>query len=463
MKKSLLLIVTLAASSVVAQTPPPAAPAAPAVPAASAPSGAPTPQFNASDVVPENPGYEDAFALYEVKVGGQPLSEADQITRWQDELKAGRARAGTLVGSHLAYLALTPADCDAARETLARADELGSDQAAWKLAQLAENASCGETDVAALERWLKKAVTLDYLVAAQRLISLYSPAGARSDPVQRYVYARMAAGYWQAVYPKDTSDISRTGFDAAALQEMEKELSAADRKRAESEATAILTQTLKRRERFKPQPPLEFARGGQNAKSSKGWGFSASTVDYHHECAWNLAGNCRGAQRLAFVDVSNNEQEFMACKAELRAKDFVTQTVDTLSREVLVGPKVTRRLILGDVYQAQDKGAIAVNCKIIPKLAENATAGKCRAKLEGTIDAQQFYPISAKRQGIEGDAVVRYWIATNSGNPADAEIARSSGYPALDAAAIDTIRSGHFKSDCDYGLGSIRIAFKLQD
>jgi TonB family protein len=153
----------------------------------------------------------------------------------------------------------------------------------------------------------------------------------------------------------------------------------------------------------------------------------------------------------------------MACKADLRSKDFVTQTVDTLSRQVLVGPKVTRRLILGDVYQPQDKNALVVNCKVIPKLAENAAAGKCRAKLEGTIDAQQFYPISAKRQGIEGDAVVRYWVATNSGNPADAEIARSSGYPALDAAAIDTIRSGHFKSDCDYGLGSIRIAFKLQD
>src|SRR6188768_394032 len=294
MKNPILLIAILAASSVAAQVLPPTAPT-PSSPAT--PSGAPTPQFNESDVVPESPGYEDAFALYEVKVGGQPLSEADQITRWQDELKAGRARAGTLVGSHLAYLALTPADCDAARETLTRADELGSDQAAWKLAQLADNASCGEADVAALERWLKEAVTLDYLLAAQRLISLYSPTGARSDPVQRYVYARMAAGYWQAVYPNDTSDISRTGFDAAALQEMEKELSAADRKRADSEATVILTQTLKRRERFKPQPPQEFARGGQNAKSSKGWGFSASTVDYHHECAWNLAGNCRGAQR----------------------------------------------------------------------------------------------------------------------------------------------------------------------
>jgi TonB family protein len=454
MKNPILLIAILAASSVAAQAPPTAAPA---------PGGAPTPQFNASDEVPEYAGFDDAFALYEIKVGGQPLSEADQITRWQDELKAGRARAGTLVGSHFAYLALTESDCAAARDALSRADELGSDQAAWKLAQLAENRSCGETDVAALERWLKKAVTLDYLVAVQRLMSLYSPTGSRTDPVQRYVYARVAGGYWEAVYPNDPSGSSRGGFDATALQEMEKELSAADRKRAEADATQILTQMLKRHERFKPQSPQEFARGGQNAKASKGFGFTAFTVDYHHECAWNLASNCRGAQRLAFVDVTNNEQEFMACKVDLRAKDFVTHTPDSLSREVLIGPKVTRRLILGDVYDVQDKSALAVNCKVIPKLAENAAAGKCRAKLEGTIDAQQFYPSSAKRQGIEGDAVVRYWVPTASGAPADAEIARSSGYPALDAAAIDTIRSGHFKSDCDYGLSSIRIAFKLQD
>ena len=106
---------------------------------------------------------------------------------------------------------------------------------------------------------------------------------------------------------------------------------------------------------------------------------------------------------------------------------------------------------------------MSVNCRVIPKLVENAAAGKCRAKLEGTIDAQEFYPASAKRQGIEGDAVVRFFITSGSGSPADAEIALSSGYPALDAAAIDTICSGPFKSDCDYGLGNIRIAFKLSD
>ncbi len=435
--------------------------------AAEAPSGPPnsaaTPQFSASDEVPERPGYEDAYALYEIKLGGKPMTEAEQIQRWHDELAAGRARAGTLVGSHLAYLALTPTDCATAREILVRADTLGNDQAAWRLAQLAENPSCGEVDFVNLERWLKKAVTLDYLIAAQRLIELYSPAGQRSDPVQRYVYARVAGGYWEAAYPGETDPSGRTGFDAAALQEMEKELTPADRKRADAEATQVLTQMLKRHERFKPQRPQEFTRGGQAAKAAKGWGFTAYTIDYRHECAWNFAGNCRGAQRLAFVDVSNNEQEFMSCKAELSAKDFVTGVADRLSREVLIGPKVSRRLILGDVSEVPAKPAMAVSCKVVPKLAENAAAGKCRARLQGTIDAQQFYPEAAKRQGIEGDVVVRYWVPPGSDEPVDAEIARSSGHPALDAAAIDTIRSGRFSRDCDYGLGSIRISFKLQD
>ena len=153
----------------------------------------------------------------------------------------------------------------------------------------------------------------------------------------------------------------------------------------------------------------------------------------------------------------------MSCKADLRAKDFVTGVPGSLSRQVLVGPKTTRRLILGDVNQLPDKGAMVVNCTVVPKLAANATAGKCKARLKGSIDAQQFYPATARRQAIEGDVVVRYWVPPGSDAPVDAEIARSSGYQVLDAAAIDTIRSGRFSSDCEYGLGTIRIAFKLQD
>jgi TonB family protein len=445
-----LVLTALAAAATAAE--PPATPAA-----------APTPQFAASDEIPDRPGYDDAFALYELKVGGAEMSAADQMTRWLDELKAGRARAGALVGSQLSYLALTASDCATAREALTRADELGSDQASWQLAQLAENRSCGEPDGAALERWLKKAVTLDYLAAAQRLIELYSPVGSRTDPVQQYVYARVAGGYWEAVYGKEGNPGSRAGFDAAALQEMEKTLTPADRKRAETEATQVLTQMLKRHDRFTPARAQEITHSGKVAKGSSGWGFVAYTLDYHHECAWNLAGNCRGAQRLSYVDVVNNEKDFMSCKAELKSKDFVTGKAGSLKREVLVGPQVTRRLVLGDVYEQPDKSSMIVSCTAVPKLTENAAAGKCRARLESTIDAQQFYPASAKNAGIEGDAVVRFWVPPGSNVPTDAEIVRSSGYPALDGAAIDTIGSGKFTKDCDYGLSSIRIAFKLQD
>jgi TonB family protein len=124
---------------------------------------------------------------------------------------------------------------------------------------------------------------------------------------------------------------------------------------------------------------------------------------------------------------------------------------------------VTRRLVVGDVYEQPDKGSVTVNCKAVPKLAENAAAGKCRARLEGSIDAQQFYPASARNAGIEGDVVVRYWVPPGSTVAVDAEIARSSGHEALDDAAIDTIRTGKFTKECDYGLSSVRIAFKLQD
>ena len=208
--------------------------------------------------------------------------------------------------------------------------------------------------------------------------------------------------------------------------------------------------------------PLEFSRGGKDAKAGSGWGYSANTLDYYHECAWNLASNCRGAQRLAFVDIINNDAEFMSCKAELKAKDFVTGKVNNLSREVLMGPKATRRLVVGDVYEQPDKSAITMDCKVVPRLADNAAAGRCKAKLVSTIDAQQFYPPAARNAGVEGGAVVRFWVPPGSDVPVDAEIVRSSGYNVLDDAAIDTIRSGKFSKDCDYGLSSIRIAFKLQ-
>jgi TonB family protein len=429
-----------------------------ATPAASAaPDG---PRFAASDEIPDSKGYDDAYALYEVKLGGVPITEAEQLTRWQDELKGGRARAGVLAGGYLAYRALIPADCDAARAALLQADQLGSDQAAWSLAKLAENTSCGQVERAQWEPWLKKAVALDYLSAAQRLIDLYAISGTADDTVQRYIYARVASSYWAAVNI-NKNDPPRTEFAPAALLEMEKTLSPADRTRAEAESAKILAVMLKRHERFASVAPVEFARGGAGGKIAHTFvGFS---LDYRHECQWNLTGNCKGAQRLGYADLTNKSANFLGCKVVLTTPDFVTAAATTLSREVLIGPGATRRLILGDTTLLPDKKALTTACTALPDLAANATAGKCRARLKGTLNVDDYYPPSAVARGIEGSVVVRYWLPAGSDVPVDAEVATSSGDASLDDAAIATVRSGTYTKDCDYGLGTLKIAFKLKN
>jgi TonB family protein len=448
---SLFLAAALVATTAAAQSTP-----TQATTAAAASVG---PSFATSDTLPDSLGYDDAFALYEIRIGGHPITEEQQVSLWQEELKAGRARAGALVGSYLSYRALTPADCEVARDTLLRADELGSDQSSWLLAELSQNLSCGSTDREQVAQWLKKSVTLDYFAAVLRLIAFYAPGDTEGDPVQRYIYARVAGGYAEAVSANNASTQPRPGYDAAALLEMEKTLSAADRARAESEAAKILAQMLKRHERFTHVQPVEFSRGSAGGKA--GHEFVASTVDYRHECQWNLKANCVGAQRLAFVDLTSRSADFLTCKVALHARDPIGAASSDLTREFLIGPRATRRLALGDVNELPDKKAIAVTCQPVPALAANAAAGKCRAKLSGSIDVENFYPASARARGTEGSTVVRYFVPPGADAPSDAEVVSGSGDESLDNAALATIRSGKFTKECAYGLSTIRIAFKL--
>jgi TonB family protein len=445
---ALLGAVTIAAAQDAAA--PAAAPAAPAAPAATS-----VPGFRNSDEIPLPNGFADAYSLDEIKVGGEVLTEEQQVARWQAELGAGRARAGTLLGAYRTYRALTPTDCEFSRQTLTKADELGNDQAAWILAKLAATDSCGNVDRAQREQWLKRAVLMDDPRAVLELIALYRESSEPADRASQYLYARLASGYWDAT----KSNAIRPGFDAAALQELEAAVPTADRARADAEAAKILQQMLKRHERFTPPKPVEFAKGDASNKAS----YVAWQADYRHECQWNLKNNCAGAQRLIFVDLTNKNTEFQSCRVELRARDFVTGELaaEPFARRVLIGPGVTRRLLLGDNYGAPDKKIVSARCAPLPRLLDNFAANRCRAKLMGSIDVERFYPESARRQNIEGSTVVRFWIPPGSSEATDAEVATSSGNAELDDAAIATVQSGKFSFECDYALSTLRIAFKL--
>ena len=147
-------------------------------------------------------------------------------------------------------------------------------------------------------------------------MNLYADSTVPEEQVQRYVYARVAAGYWASAKAAKPLE----GFDATALQEMEKNLSAADRSRAEAEAgedrrTDAEAQRAFRRGAARGVWPWQRRR----ARRVGGW-----QADYRHECQWNLKNNCRGAQRITYVELTNKNAEFVSCKIEMRARDFVT-------------------------------------------------------------------------------------------------------------------------------------------
>ncbi|MDD5678221.1 MAG: TonB family protein [Kiritimatiellae bacterium] len=60
-------------------------------------------------------------------------------------------------------------------------------------------------------------------------------------------------------------------------------------------------------------------------------------------------------------------------------------------------------------------------------------------------EIRPYYPLGARLRGEEGAATVRVWV-NNSGRARRCEVVRSSGYPALDQAAVDAARRARYVS-----------------
>ena len=68
-------------------------------------------------------------------------------------------------------------------------------------------------------------------------------------------------------------------------------------------------------------------------------------------------------------------------------------------------------------------------------------SGAVRRKSE----IRPYYPLGARLRGEEGTVTVRVWV-TPSGRARRCEVARSSGYPVLDEAAVDAARRARYVS-----------------
>lgn len=94
------------------------------------------------------------------------------------------------------------------------------------------------------------------------------------------------------------------------------------------------------------------------------------------------------------------------------------------------------------------------------------TTGTRAAKLESAPSAADFYPLSAKRAGIEGAAVLRLHVSATGCVDAAAVLA-SSGSAALDNAAIELIQEARYIPAGAVGAPvastvPIRVSFKIE-
>lgn len=71
--------------------------------------------------------------------------------------------------------------------------------------------------------------------------------------------------------------------------------------------------------------------------------------------------------------------------------------------------------------------------------AGNAAVSNYPGKIASQLRRALRYPRQAKRQGIRGDVVVAFFVASNGGI-SNVRISRSSGSPVLDGAAADAVR-----------------------
>jgi len=278
---------------------------------------------------------------------------------------------------------------------------------------------------------------------------LSEPGGRHYDPVLALAYAEVAAANperWHGVDepPVDPAALAAglTAAQIAGAREIADVAREAMRARAAGFSPGLLEETLLARDLAESTVRIV-------------------AIDDLYECARNLIGNCRGAQRLAYVRVSNTSEEYLRCSFEVDTTDGNRNTPTTLERETLVAPNAMRFLRLGRISGSPAADALRADCAPLRGFAAAVARGTCIAQPAETFDLESVYPKRALDVGMEGR--VELYVATNAreGPPMFVEVSRSIAPPLLEAAALDAARGMRYRSDCDAGYRRFAIEFTI--
>jgi hypothetical protein len=384
----------------------------------------------------------------------QPGTAESNLERWVAQANAGRARAATLVGGYwLERIPQSQENCAKAIEWLQKADKLGSNEAPGWLGHAYRRFDCPQRDLKTAAEWLRKAVPLRTYGAAGDLVDIFGAEGTPEyDIDQAYLYSRVAA-------PEVALTPAATELEARQAAMLEK-LDPAQRQSARETADKLLADIDRRRLAMRAPPSEEKLKP---SASGSGWNLGLVAYDDLRECAANLAQNCQGTRRLAYFVAQNRGKEYLRCTFTLAHREFATGKQETHTRETLLPPQSTRRLVAGRVGEIGAKGDLRAQCAPIAGLAADVTAGRCKASTTGVPSVADFYPPGSRRRNEEGRVLLYIWLDKKEGQAALVELMGSSGFPELDQAGVKMGTYMAFRSECDYGWLPFAVGFRLQD
>lgn len=100
-------------------------------------------------------------------------------------------------------------------------------------------------------------------------------------------------------------------------------------------------------------------------------------------------------------------------------------------------------------------------------VAKPPEGGAPAQQLQAKQRIEPVYPSAARRDGEEGTVRLKV-LVDERGRPTDVQVARSSGFPRLDDAAVDAVRRWRFQAATDgtraiSAVTQVAISFKLTD
>lgn len=157
--------------------------------------------------------------------------------------------------------------------------------------------------------------------------------------------------------------------------------------------------------------------------------------------------------------VRNETTAPIVCHGEIRMPEGNKLSLPSASRDMIVMPKSSVVLVKTMTAVNTHAQSHASDCRPWQSPPSPVSAAGCNYKVRDGV--QIDYPPGAKEREEEGPVVLHFTLAAKSARPENIEVAGSSLFPELDAAAVSALATVDMTTECPGERFSVRLPFRL--